>query len=47
MPGIAQELEFVAVKSVAAIGEHVGKRHCGGNGQQEQGFGPVAGIQSP
>jgi hypothetical protein len=46
MPRIAEKLEFIAVKAVAAIGEQVNERHRGGDGQQEQGFGLGAAVQS-
>ena len=41
MARIAQELEFVAVKAVAAVGEHVKQRDGGGNAKQNR---PIRGL---
>ena len=37
---IAEELEFVAVEAVAAVGEHVQERDGGGDGEQDGPCGP-------
>jgi hypothetical protein len=34
MPGVAQGLQFIAVKTVAAVGEQVDQRDHGGDSQQ-------------
>ena len=41
MAGIAEELEFVAMEAVAAVGEHVEQGDGGGEGEEEWplGFG--------
>ena len=45
MAGIAEKLEFVAMKAVAAIGEDVEQGNGGGEGEKEWplGFGPGGG----
>jgi hypothetical protein len=40
---IAQELEFVAVEAVAAVGEHVKQRDCGGEAKQDWPCSPALG----
>jgi hypothetical protein len=46
MAGIAEELEFVAMEAVAAIGEHVNQGHCRGDGKQPGPLWPGLAIET-